>query len=42
MPMGMTNSPAAFERLMEIVLRGLQWHTCLIYLDDIIVGLIKV
>ena len=37
MPMGMTNSPAAFERLMEIVLRGLQWHTCLIYLDDILV-----
>ena len=37
MPMGMTNSPAAFKRLMEIVLRGLQWHTCLIYLDDILV-----
>ena len=37
MPMGMTNSPAAFERLMEIVLRGLQWHTCLIYLDDVLV-----
>ncbi len=35
--MGMTNSPATFQRLMEIALRGLQWHTCLIYLDDILV-----
>ncbi|MES9881558.1 MAG: reverse transcriptase domain-containing protein [Sedimenticola sp.] len=37
MPMGLTNSPATFQRLMEIALRGLQWHTCLIYLDDILV-----
>ena len=37
MPMGMTNSPACFQRLMEIALRGLQWHNCLIYLDDVLV-----
>ena len=37
MPMGLTNSPATFQRLMELALRGLQWHTCLIYLDDIVV-----
>ena len=37
MPMGLTNSPAVFQHLMEIVLRGLQWHTCLIYLDDVLV-----
>lgn len=37
MPMGLTNSPATFQRLMEIALRGLQWRTCLIYLDDIVV-----
>ncbi|MEW8561290.1 MAG: reverse transcriptase domain-containing protein, partial [Candidatus Thiodiazotropha sp.] len=37
MPMGLTNSPAVFQRLMEIVLRGLQWHTCLIYLDDVLI-----
>ena len=37
MPMGMTNSPAVFQRLMELVLTGLQWHTCLIYLDDVLV-----
>ena len=37
MPMGLTNSPATFQRLMELALSGLQWHTCLIYLDDIVV-----
>ena len=37
MPFGLTNSPATFERLMENVLRGLQWEECLIYMDDIIV-----
>ena len=37
MPMGLTNSGGTFQRLMEIVLQGLQWHTCLIYLDDVIV-----
>ena len=37
MPMGLTNSPVTFQRLMELALSGLQWHTCLIYLDDIVV-----
>ena len=37
MPFGLCNAPATFERLMETVLRGLQFETCLIYLDDIIV-----
>lgn len=37
MPFGLTNSPSTFERLMEDVLRGLQWEECLLYLDDIIV-----
>lgn len=26
-----------FERLMEMVLRGISWETCTVYLDDIIV-----
>ena len=34
---GLTNAPATFQRLMEYILAGLQWHTCLLYLDDIIV-----
>jgi hypothetical protein len=28
---------ATFERLMENVLRGLQWEECLLYMNDIIV-----
>lgn len=37
MPFGLCYAPATFERLMETVLRGLSWKTCLVYLDDIIV-----
>ncbi|KAJ8037468.1 hypothetical protein HOLleu_18285 [Holothuria leucospilota] len=37
LPFGLCNAPATFERLMEFVLAGLQWSTCLIYLDDVIV-----
>ena len=36
MPFGMNNSPATFERLMEITLAGLQWKTLVLYLDDIL------
>ena len=37
MPFGLNNSASTFQRTMEMALQGLQWITCLIYIDDIIV-----
>jgi len=37
MPFGMTTSPSVFQRLMDCVLVGLSYMTCLVYLDDLIV-----
>ena len=37
MPFGLCNAPGTFERLMEVAMRGLQWSSCLVYLDDIVV-----
>ena len=37
MPMGLKNSPATFQRLMDQVLLGLQGVEAFIYLDDIVV-----
>lgn len=37
MPMGLVNAPPTFQHLMQLVLYGLSWKTCLVYLDDIIV-----
>ncbi|KAE9346547.1 hypothetical protein PR003_g7368 [Phytophthora rubi] len=37
MPFGLMNAPSTFQRLMNGVLRGLTWVTCLVYLDDIVV-----
>jgi hypothetical protein len=37
MPFKVCNAPATFERLIEMVLRGMSWKTCLAYLDNVIV-----
>ena len=37
MPFGLCGAPSTFERCMELVMRGLQWKTLLIYLDDLII-----
>ena len=36
-PFGLCNPPATFSHLMDRVLSGLHWETCLFYLNDIIV-----
>ena len=37
MPFSLCNAPATFERLMERVLGGMPWQSCLVYLDDVLV-----
>ena len=37
MPFGLCNAPSTFERLMETVFSGLQWKSCLVYLDDVVI-----
>ena len=37
LPFGLSSAGSSFERVMEMVLRGLQWETLLIYLDDVII-----
>ena len=37
MPFGPCNAGATFQRLMDIVMTGLNLNVCLVYLDDIIV-----
>ena len=34
---GLTNAPALFQMLMNLVVAGLTWEVCLVYLDDVIV-----
>jgi len=37
MPFGLCNAGATFQRLMDLVMSGLHFDTCLVYLDDIVV-----
>jgi len=34
---GLCNAPATFQRLMDLILVGVQWSRCLLYLNDVII-----
>jgi len=33
---GLANAPSLFQRIMDLVLAGFTWSTCLIYVDDVV------
>jgi len=35
LPFGLVNAPASFQRALDIILSGLRWQTCLVYLNDV-------
>jgi len=37
LPFRLTNAPASFQWALDIILSGLRWKPCLVYLDDVIV-----
>jgi len=37
LPFGLSNAPATFQWAIDMILGGLKWKSCLVYLDDIIV-----
>ena len=37
MPFGLKNGPATFQRALDIILSGVKWQICLVYIDDVIV-----
>ena len=37
LPFGLKNAPATFQRALDMILSGVRWQSCLIYLDDVIV-----
>jgi len=38
MPFGLCNAPAMFQRIMQRVLAGLEWKSCFVYIDDVLVA----
>ena len=38
MPFGAKTAPAVFQRLIDMVLHGLQWDRVVCYFDNILIG----
>ena len=38
MPFGLCNGSATYQRLMNLLMVGIQWSSCLVYLDDLNCG----
>ena len=36
LPFGLCNAPSTFQRAMNMILAGVKWQICLLYLDDVI------
>jgi hypothetical protein len=37
LPFGLKNAPAIFQRMMDMVLSGLTWRSCMVFFDDVVV-----
>lgn len=37
MPFGISNAPATFQCELHIILFGVRWETCLVYIDDMVI-----
>jgi len=37
LPFGLCNAPSTFQRAIDMILAGVKWQICLVYLDDVIV-----
>lgn len=37
MPFSLCSAPVTFQRIVNIVLAGLEWQTCLVYLQHVVV-----
>ena len=37
MPFGLRNAPAIFQRALDIILSGVRWKTCLVYIEDVVI-----